>query len=137
VTGPDGRRWKVSVHRVRLPSWPESQFDPDGYATDVVSGVVAYLVLAPIFWLVVPLLRVVAALPLAVGRSFFSSTRWVEAECREPSELRIVWRTSRDRAEHVAEHVALRLEAGYADLAPPDAVREEMTRPPGFDDLAS
>jgi hypothetical protein len=135
ATSPDGREWEVSVHRVRMPRWPESDYDP-GDLIDPISWVVA-LVLAPVFWLVVPLVQVAAELPVAVGRSFFSRTRWVEARCGEPSELWMVWRTSRERAEEVADHVALRLRAGYEDLPPPGVTLESMTRPAGFDDLES
>ena len=91
--------------------------------------------LAPFFWLVVPLARVLAELPVAVARSFVSRTRWVEAICPGPVEIRIVWRTSRERAEEVADHVARRLAKGYSDLVPAGVVRESMTTPPGFADL--
>jgi hypothetical protein len=92
-------------------------------------------VLAPFFWLVLPLARVLAELPVAVGRSFFSRTRWVEAICLGPAEIRIVWRTSRERSEEVADHVARRLAKGYSDLVPAGVVRESMTTLPGLEDL--
>jgi hypothetical protein len=127
--------WEVAVRRVWLPSWPDSQYDPADDAAGIASGLVAYLVLAPFFWLVVPLARVLVELPFAVGRSLFSRTRWVEATCADPAEIRIVWRTSRDQAEAVASHVIRQLAKGYADLVPAGVVRESMTKPPGFDDL--
>jgi hypothetical protein len=66
VTSPDGREWRVSVSRLRLPSWNPSDYD-----------------------------------------------RWIEAECRWPSDIRIVWRTSRDQAVGDAAHIVTQLERGY------------------------
>jgi hypothetical protein len=136
VTSPDGREWTVSVRRVRLPKWAHSEYDPaDDAAGDLVFGLFAYIVLAPLFWFVVPLARALIELPVALARPLVSSTRWVEAECGWPSAIRIVWRTSRRRAASVADHVATQLAEGYDDLTPEGAEREAMTRPPGLDDL--
>lgn len=96
-------------------------------------GLVETIVVAPVIWFVVPLFRLLAELPVAVLRSFFTSTRWVEA--RSPGEICIVWRTSRRRAEALAEELVERLRQGYENLAFEDAKLVSMTEPPGFRDL--
>jgi hypothetical protein len=95
----------------------------------------AFLILAPVFWFLVPLARVLVELPLAVSRSFFSSTRWIEAVCRWPSEIVITWRTTRDEADALADEIARRLKEGYADVTPSGAELMTMTRPPGLNDF--
>lgn len=85
---PDGREWDVSVSRFRLPSWHHSSFDPDDSTGNLVVLAFEYLILAPLFWFVFPLIRSLVLLPLAVARGPFSSTRWVEAVCRDPAEIR-------------------------------------------------
>ena len=96
----------------------------------------AYLLFAPFMWFIVPLIQVIAELPLAVSRSFFSSTRWVEATCQGPSEIVIVWETEREHADEVADHVARTLPLGYERLTPAHAELVSMTEPPGLDDRA-
>jgi hypothetical protein len=136
VTSPDGREWSVSVRRVRLPTWRHSEYDPaDDADADFVWALFAYVVLAPLLWFVLPLVRALVELPFSLARPLVSSARWVEAECRWPAEIRIVWRTSRPRAASVADHVAARLADGYDDLTPEGAELEAMTRPPSLDDL--
>ncbi len=137
VRSPDGCDWLITVHRVQLPRWPDSGFDLDDWTYTFPETIFAYLVLAPVFWFIIPLLRVLAALPLALARSVFSSTRWVEAECRWPSEIRIRWETTRDRAHEIAREIAGRLPSGYSDLTPAGATLVSMTRPPGIDDLSA
>jgi hypothetical protein len=93
-----------------------------------------YLVLAPLFWLILPLLRVIALLPIAAVRSVFSSTRWIEAVCRNPGEIKIVWRTHKSSATRVADDIADRLSRGYENLTPAEAEFVSMTEPPGLED---
>jgi hypothetical protein len=131
---PDGRTWDVSISRVRLPSWHHSDFEP-GENGDLLVLAFAYLVLAPLFWFVLPLVRAIVLVPLALIRSLFSSTRWIEAVCRDPAEIRIIWRTDRTTAPRVAQDVASRLTRGYEDLTPPAAELVSMTEPPGLKDL--
>jgi hypothetical protein len=133
VTNPDGRQWDVRIVAVRLPALYNSTFDPWG-ESDVINLLIALLVLAPLFWVVLPLARAIALLPFALLRPLFSSTRWVEATCRDPTELEIVWRTTRADGERVAAEIADRLEEGY-DLDVAGARLESMTKPPGADDL--
>jgi hypothetical protein len=133
VRSPDGRDWELDVQRVRLPSWRHSDYEPD--SEDVFFGLVETIVFAPVLWFVVPLFRLLAELPVAVGRSFFSSTLWVEARCQTPGDICIVWRTSRPRAEALADELVARLEKGYKNLEFEGAKRISMTEPPGFRDL--
>ena len=135
MRSPDGRDWEVTIQRARLPSWRHSGYEPE--SDDLLFGLVETLVVAPVLWFVVPLLRLLAELPLAIGRSFFSSTRWVEAQCQTPGEVRTVWRTSRRRAEKLADELVERLGKGYDDLAFARGTRISMTTPPGFGDLES
>jgi hypothetical protein len=135
VTSPDGRDWEVDVQRLRLPSWRHSDYEPG--SDDAFFGLVETIVVAPVLWFVVPLFRLLAELPVAVGRSFFSSTRWVEARCGTPGEICIVWRTSRRRAEGLANELVERLGKGYENLTFDGAKLVSMTEPPGLRDLDS
>lgn len=136
ATGPDGREWEIRVVRVRL-RWHESRFDPWEYTNDLLSGLVAFLVLAPLFWLVLPLIRVIVFVPFEFVASAFSSTRWIEAESHWPSELKMVWKTSRARAAAAADQIATALSQGYGGLDPEGAELESITKPPGIDDLSA
>jgi hypothetical protein len=69
-----------------------------------------------------------------VVRSLFSSTRWVEAECRDPAEIKMLWRTHRAAAGQVADEITRRLGRGYENLTPPQAEFISMTEPPGLAD---
>lgn len=131
---PDGRSWEVTVSRIRLPSWHQSTFEPDDSTGNLFVLAFEYLVLTPLFWLVFPLIRAVVLLPIAVARSLFSSTRWVEAVCRDPAEIKIVWRTQQTTAAQVAQAIASRLSRGYENLTPPEAEFVSMTEPPGLED---
>jgi hypothetical protein len=123
----------VSVSRIRLPSWHHSTYEPDEDAYFVVMAV-EYLVLAPLLWFVFPLIRAVVLLPIAVVRSVFSSTRWIEAVCRDPGEIKILWRSHRASATQVADEITRRLTHGYENLTPPEAEFVSMTEPPGLED---
>ena len=132
AVSPDGREWEIRVRRVQLPRWPESDYDPD--PGDLLETVFAYVIAAPLFWLVIPLLKVIVALPVCLARSLFSSSRWVEATTRWPSEIVIVWRTTSRHAAQVAREVAERLPRGYEHVTPEGAELVSMTRPPGSGD---
>ena len=128
ATSPDGREWEVHVRRFRMPPWRDDLYDgeeedhPLAIAWNVVAGL--------IFWFLVPLAIAIVEFPAAVARALFSQTRWVEARCTDPSESIVLWRTTRARADAVAEHVAARLPLGYEDLTPPGAeLVEAPTRP--------
>jgi hypothetical protein len=133
VKSADGRDWEVGIQRVRLPTWRHSDYEPD--SDEFLIGLFDAVVVAPVLWFVVPLFRLLAEMPVAVGRSFFSTTRWVEAKCQPPGEICIVWRTSRQRAEKVADELVLRLRGGYGNLTFEGAKLVSMTEPPGFRDL--
>ena len=120
------------MHRVRLPQWRQVDYDEAEEPDDWLTAVGA-LVLTPIL-LLLPLVRVVAELPIAVARGLFGSTRWVEVVCSSPGYIRITWRTTRDRSRQVADEIARRLEVGYEDLTPPGAEFVAMTPPPGSED---
>lgn len=133
VTSPDGREWEVRAYRVRLP--PLRDFggdDPDPIlgAETLVLGA-AWAVVELIAALVVGLLE----LPVAIARGLFGTSRWVEAACFWPSEIRITWRTVRGRERAVAAEVARNLRAGYEDVTPNGAELVAMTPPAGLPDL--
>lgn len=128
ATSPDGRKWEVHVRRFRMPPWRDDLYD--GEEEDHLLAIAWNVVAGLIFWFLVPLAIAVVEFPSAVARSLFSDTRWVEARCADPSELTILWRTVRARADEVADHVARRLPLGYEELTPPDAeLVEAPTRP--------
>jgi hypothetical protein len=135
ATSPDGRVWEISVRRVRLPQW-RANYDPsDDDAGDLVSLVFVRLVVAPFMWIVVPMLRVIAELPIALLRPLISPVRWVEAETHSTSTIQILWQTTRDEAGSVAAEIAERLQHGYENLTPSGAQLVSMSEPPGFSDL--
>ena len=102
---------------------------------DLLWSLLGYLILAPFFWLILPLIWLLVQLPVAILRPLVSSTRWVEALSTWPNELKLIWKTRRGQAAAVAEHVVAKLPQGYEDLTPVGAELVYMTRPPGLDDL--
>jgi hypothetical protein len=123
----------VSSHRARLPRWRQIDYDP----WEDFPGPIESLIFAPLIILVLVLLAVpiyIVELPVALVRSAFSRTRYVQAECGWPAEIRITWRTDREHVAAVEEAVARGLERGYEQLNIPHAERIEMTPPPGLED---
>jgi hypothetical protein len=129
VRSPDGREWTIRISRVRLPPWPHSTYEPED------DGILGYLVGAPLFWLILPLVLVLIQMPAAAVRPLFSPVRWVEADSVWPSELKMIWKSRKDDAGRVAAHVAAKLAEGYDGLTPAGAEFVFMTKPPGLDDL--
>lgn len=84
-----------------------------------------------LFTVVLPLLRMLVALPFAVARSLFSDTRWIEAETRWPVEETIRWRTTAARAAGAADDVVAALAHGH-EVVVAGAVREWATEPRDF-----
>jgi hypothetical protein len=117
------------VSAVRLPRWYESQFDP--WSQGDLIGVAIGVLVAPLFWFVLPLARAIVLFPFALLRPLFSTTRWVEAVCLGPPRLEIVWRTTRADSRRVAAEIADRLKDGY-DVEVAGATLESMTKPPGI-----
>jgi hypothetical protein len=122
--------------RVRLPKWRPSDFDPRGEACGEWHGVLLLLPLAVLYWIVIPLLAVLVALPFALVRSLFSRTRWIEAETRWPAPILVRWRTTAALADTAVVEIANALSRGY-DVKVKDAELESMTEPPGFPDLGA
>jgi hypothetical protein len=136
VTSPDGLEWAVSTHRIKWPGWRHSQYEPGNDAGDDVFGaVIAYLIVAPVMWFVVPFFVVLGEVPVALVRAVFSSDRWIEARASYPSSVRIQWRASKADAADLASEIANRLSRGYESLTPDGARLVEMTEPPGLKDL--
>jgi len=128
-----GRESAVRRRRLRLPAWRPPDYDPWEDASDLFWTAFASLVLAPPSLVLVPLLRFLVELPVALARAALSSDRWVEAACRWPREIPILWRTRKGQERRVAEKVAAQLELGYEHLRPEGAEFAAMTRPPGVD----
>lgn len=135
VTGRDGRRWTITVNRVRWPSWRHSNYDPADDADTVVMGLFFYVLVAPVVWFVVPLLVLVAESLGAASRAAFSSTRWIYAVCTEPSAITIIWRAHRRAAHRLADEIAARLPSGYEDVTPEGAELVYMSEPAGLRDM--
>lgn len=93
------------------------------------------IVLGPLYWFLFPVIWVLVQLPVAAIRPVFSDTRWVEASSGSEADLKLIWETSKEHAEGVAEHVAQTLPRGYENLTPPTAELIHVRRPPGMDDL--
>ena len=128
ATSPDGREWEVHVRRFRMPPWRDDLYE--GEEEDHLVAIAWNFVAGLLFWFLVPLAIAIVEVPAAFVRSLFSEARWVEARCADPSELTILWRTTRPMADAIAEHVASRRALGYEDLTPPRAeLVEAPTRP--------
>jgi hypothetical protein len=112
-----------------MPAWHFSKYDPRE------DGMAGLTVLGPLYWLLFPLVWVLVQLPVAAIRPLFSDTRWVEASSVSEGDMKLVWETSKEHAEGVAEHVAQTLPRGYEDLTPATAELIHVTRPPGLGDL--
>ncbi len=125
---PDGREWHVSVSRIRLPSWHHSRYDP--WEDDLFGFIIG----APLFWFVLPLLWVLVQLPALLVWSTMSRVRWVYANSRWPAELTLIWKTTRHDAHAVADEVAERLRRGYEDVTPAGAELVFMTPPAALRD---
>jgi hypothetical protein len=117
-----------------MPAWHHSRYDP-WEDDDWYIGLLAFVALAPFFWIILPLVWVLVQIPVAALRSLFSTTRWVEAVSTWPNELKLIWKTEKGRAAAVADHVAAKLAHGYEDLTPPGAEFVYMSEPAGLDDL--
>jgi len=94
-------------------------------------GVLLLLPLALVYWLVIPLLALLVALPFTLVRSLFSRRRWIEAEARWPAPILVRWRTTSALAEKAVGEIAQALARGY-DVKVKDAELESMTEPSGF-----
>jgi hypothetical protein len=123
VRSPDGREWKVRVHRIRMPAWHRSEHDPwedglEGFA--------------------VTLVRFLAELPVAAVRPLFTKTRWVQAASTWPSEMKLIWKSRASEAAAVADHVTEKLAEATTGLTSPVGSKlVYMTRPPGFSALTA
>jgi hypothetical protein len=138
VRSPDGREWQISVIRFKLPGWPQSNYEPaDQGGSDPFDFILYYLILGPIFWIVIPLFRASLMTPVALVRGLFSSVRWIEVEVGFPAVIKMVWRTSKERADEAAEHIASKLAVGYEQIAPEWLEFVSMTEPLGLRDRDS
>lgn len=138
VKSPDGREWEVRASRLRLPPWRENDFDPWNYTTGVLDGLFAFLVLLPVFMVIVPLATWIAELPVALVRGVFARNGWVEAVTTYPEAIKITWRV--DDRTHLAatfERIAQTLAQGYDGLTFEGVAIVAMTPPAGLSDLNS
>jgi hypothetical protein len=120
VTGPDGREWEVRIVRVRFPQWRPSDFDPWEEACGERHGVLLLLPLALVYWLVIPLLALLVAVPFTLVRS----------------PILVRWRTTSARVDKAVGEIADALSRGY-DVKVKEAELESMTEPSGFRDRDS
>jgi hypothetical protein len=136
VKSPDGREWEVRASRIRLPPWRDNGFDPWDYARGPLDGLFAFLVLLPVFMVVVPLAVFVAELPIALVRGLFGSYGWIEAVTWHPQTMKITWRIDdrRDLRE-IFDRIAARLAEGYEGMEFEGACIVGMTPPAGLKDL--
>jgi hypothetical protein len=136
VTSPDGLQWEIRTHRAKLPGWRHSQYEPsDDAGDDVFGAVIAYLLVAPVMWFIVPLFTLLAEFPVALSRGLFSSDRWIHAAAAFPSNVKIEWKVDKANATALADEIADRLTRGYDNLTPEGAQLVAMSEPPGLKDV--
>ena len=129
---PDGRVWEVLSYRFRTPPWRDQDLGDEWDGS--LGGGVIYAVETVFGSVIAPLAIGLVELPVTVARAPFTRTRWIEAVCREPAEIRIVWKSSRAHVEQAKAEIASQLEHGYK-LDPAGAEFVDMTVPPGLEDL--
>lgn len=116
VVDPDGREWELYVSRSDLPSWKPADYgDMPAIATSSRMWFLLALVEIPLFFIfqvLVPLLRLIAELPVALVRVRRSQERLVDAITFWPHEESYRWTTTSDHLERVLDQVAVGLEGG-------------------------
>lgn len=138
VKSADGREWDVRASRFRLPPWRENGFDPWNHTTGVLDGLFSFLVLLPVFMVIVPLATWIAELPVAFVRGAVSREGWIEAVTTYPQEIKIIWRVAdRRHLPESFERVTQALAQGY-DAPTFDGVAiVAMTPPAALQDRSS
>jgi hypothetical protein len=131
---PDGREWELRSYRFRMPPWRDQDLGDEWDGTLVGGGI--YAVETLFGSVIAPLAIGLVELPVTLVRAPFTRTRWIEAVCRDPAEIRILWRSSRAHVEQAKTEIASQLELGYT-LDPTGAELVDMTPPPGVDDLST
>jgi hypothetical protein len=138
VQSPDGREWEVRDSRFRLPVWRQNDFDPWDHTVGVLDAVVAFVILLPIFVVIVPLAVFAAELPVSLARGLFGSHGWVEAVSWYPQTMRITWRVDdRRNLASVYERIVEHLSQGYDGLRFEGVRIVDMTPPAGLADLSA
>jgi hypothetical protein len=100
-------------------------------------GLVAFLVLLPLFVVIVPVIRFAVELPFALVRGLLSSHGWIEAVCWWPQTLRITWRIDdRRKLGDAFARITSALARGYEGRECEGVRIVAMTPPAGLRDLA-
>jgi hypothetical protein len=104
----------------------------------MIDGLVAFVILLPVFMVIVPLATFVTELPVALARGLFGSHAWVEAVSWYPQTMRIAWRIDdRRNLSEAYERILVQLPQGYDGLQFEGAQIVEMTPPAGLHDLSA
>jgi hypothetical protein len=134
---PDGLTWEIYVTRVNRPRFHESDFDPlNSPGTGSGGGLVIpevdplALVEAIFDWVILPVFWLLPNYFWNAMRSLGSSARWVEARSYWPTDVHMVWRTSKAEANAVAEYLIATLPITPQRYPPYDL------RPPGAELVA-
>ena len=126
--------------RFAIPSspWRENNFNPWNYATGVLDGLFAFLILLPFFLIIVPAAVFIAEFPVALARGLFSGDSWIAGVSWYPQTLRITWHVEdRHRLGECIDRITQQLVGGYDGLTFSAAEIVEMTPPAGLNDLSS
>ena len=111
VRSSDGTLWAVRSFRVRVPPWRPVSYLIDE-APDDAFAMALNVVLAPLAYVLLPLLWFIVELPLVIVRSLGSDVAWVQATSDFPHESVRLWRTSRADRAVVTAAVVEALSAG-------------------------
>jgi hypothetical protein len=123
VSGPDGREWVVRSYRLRRPPWRPVDpglgvLDPDEGLFVNIPGLVLFVVMAPITFVVVPALVFGVEAWARLLRALVTTQRWVEATHAGPPSSRLSWLTDAEHEAAVCEQVGRQLELGYERIQP-------------------
>jgi len=117
VTGPSGEYWELYVSKTALPAWSGSDADDLGLgglgATDVGLFAIPLMLLSALWAnLLLPLLRALVLLPVAVARGRRSRAVRIEAVRTFPRREVLLWTTTDGSRQRVLDEIAAGLDRG-------------------------
>lgn len=115
VTGPSGDYWEIYLSKTALPSWRQGRAgEVDLFGDPRLDVFSVPLAIVGALWslLVVPLVRLVALLPVAVVRGRRSHAVRIEAVNNYPVREVLLWTTTDGFVDGVLDEIVAGLAAG-------------------------
>ncbi len=118
VTGPSGDYWELYVSKTALPAWKQGRYGDHEFSGCGPFGNLGPIelpfALASFLWssILLPLLRFVVVLPVAVLRGRRSRAIRIEAVCPFPAREVLLWTTTEGQVESVLDEIVAGLAEG-------------------------